>query len=214
MSIENSLLIIFAATMLYVAVTGRLEAYVKVFALQGFILCMLSVFFNIPADHYFTLSFVVLETLLLKSCVIPYFIMKQIRENEIFRETEPYIPNLYSLVTVSFFIAMGFIFSYLVSRENHPVNPMYFGISISTIISSIFIIMTRKKLITHVMGYMLMENGIFLLSLAVAAEMPFIVSLGAMLDIFMWVLLTGVFLSRLQSRFSAQNIDKLRGLRG
>lgn len=213
MNFENSLLIIFAATMLYVAVTGRLEAYVKVFALQGIILCVLSVS-HIPLSHFVTLGFVIVETLLLKSCVIPYFIMKQIRENEIFRETEPYIPNLYSLITVSFFIAMGFIFSYLVSRENHPVNPMYFGISISTIISSIFIIMTRKKLITHVMGYMLMENGIFLLSLAVAAEMPFIVSLGAMLDIFMWVLLTGVFLSRLQSRFSAQNIDKLRGLRG
>lgn len=214
MSIENSLLIIFAATMLYVSVTGRLEAYVKTFALQGFILCMLSVFFNIPPDHYFTLVFVILETLVFKTCVIPYFIMRQIRENEIFRETEPYIPNLYSLVAVSFFTALGFMFSYLASRENHPVNPMYFGISISTIISSIFIIMTRKKLITHVIGYMLMENGIFLLSLAVAAEMPFIVSLGVILDVFMWVLLTGVFVNRLQSRFAAQNIDKLRGLRG
>ena len=81
------------------------------------------------------------------------------------------------------------------------------------ILSALFIIMTRKKLITHIIAFIFLENGIFLLSLSVAQEMPFIVNLGVMLDIFAWVLLAGIFVKMIQSSFTGQNIDSLKGLR-
>lgn len=214
MNIEDSLIILFAASMLCVSVTSRLEAYVKALAFQGFLLFLLSIFFNIPHGDILTIGFIVFETFFLKMIVIPCYLRKVIRDNEILRETEPYIPNLYSLIIVSLFTAIGFLFAYITSKVQHPVNPMYFGFSISTIMSGLFIIMTRKKLITHVIGYIFMENGIFLLSLSVAGKMPAIVNLGVALDIFVWALLAGVFLRRMQGAFPGQDIDKLKGLRG
>jgi hydrogenase-4 component E len=214
MNIEDSLIIIFAASILYVSVTSRLEAYIKALAFQGFLLFVLSIFFNIPSGNFLTVGFIVFETFFLKMIVIPLYLRKMIRDNEILRETEPYIPNLYSLIIVSLFTAVGFLFAYVISKVQHPVNPMYFGVSISTIMSGLFIIMTRKKLITHVIGYIFMENGIFLLSLSMAGEMPVIVNLGVALDIFIWALLAGVFLRRMQGAFPDQDIDKLKGLRG
>jgi hydrogenase-4 component E len=211
MNIEDSLIILFAASMLCVSVTSRLEAYIKALAFQGFQLFVLSIFFNIPHGDFLTIGFIVFETFCLKMILIPLYLRKVIRDNEILRETEPYIPNLYSLLIVSAFTAVGFLFAYVTSKVQHPVDPMYFGVSISTIMTGLFIIMTRKKLITHVIGYIFMENGVFLLSLSMAGEMPAIVNLGVALDIFMWALLAGVFLRRMQG---AQDIDRLKGLRG
>ncbi len=59
--------------------------------------------------------------------------------------------------------------------------PCIFGIAFSAILKGLFIIIANKKLITHLMGYLIMENGIFLLSLAIGSDMPHIVSLGVSL---------------------------------
>lgn len=209
---ENSIIILFAVTMFYVAVSSRMEAYIKMLAAQGALLFAVSLQSISPSD-YLTFSFIILETLALKTAVIPLYLMKVIRENEIQRESTPSIPNLYSLMIVSAITAVGFLFAFWLTGARQPVNPLFFGGAISVILASLFIIMTRKKLITHIIAFIFLENGIFLLSLSVAQEMPFIVNLGVMLDIFAWVLLAGIFVKMIQTSFTGQNIDSLKGLR-
>ena len=80
-------------------------------------------------------------------------------------------------------------------------------------ITGLFVIMTRKKIITHVMGYMMLENGIFLLSLSIAREMPFIVNLGMLLDIFIAVFLLAVIVNRIKSTVEEATVDKLTELK-
>jgi len=179
---------------------------------QGALLFAVSLHSISPSD-YLTFSFIIFETLVLKTIVIPVFLMRVIRQNEIQREAQPSIPNLYSLIIVSIITSAGFIFAYWLTSTHQPVNPLFFGGAISVILAALFIIMTRKKLITHIIAFIFLENGIFLLSLSVAQEMPFIVNLGVMLDIFAWVLLAGIFVKMIQSSFTGQNIDKLKGLR-
>lgn len=209
---ENSIIILFAVTMFYVAMSSRMEAYIKMLAAQGALLFAVSMHSISPAD-YLTFSFIIFETLILKTIVIPVFLMRLIRQNEIQREAQPSIPNLYSLIIVSIITSGGFIFAYWLTNTHQPVNPLFFGGAISVILAALFIIMTRKKLITHIIAFIFLENGIFLLSLSVAQEMPFIVNLGVMLDIFAWVLLAGIFVKMIQTSFTGQNIDKLKGLR-
>ncbi|MGL4370125.1 MAG: NADH-quinone oxidoreductase subunit K, partial [Spirochaetota bacterium] len=91
--------------------------------------------------------------------------------------------------------------------------PLQFGVAISTMITGMFIIITRRKLITHIMGYMIIENGIFLLTLSAAKEMPVIVSLGVSLDIFVGVLMTGLFITKIKSNFEDEDIDSLSNLK-
>ena len=73
--------------------------------------------------------------------------------------------------------------------------------------------MTRKKIITQVMGFMLMENGIFLLSMAAVKEMPFIVSLGVLLDVFMAVYLLGLLVNKIHDRYDEIHVDTLQKLK-
>ncbi|MDD5067421.1 MAG: hypothetical protein PHF84_10300 [bacterium] len=206
----NFLLVIFVISMLYAATTSRMEANVKVLSIQGvlFFLMVLPNFSHIPFSDFL---FLCTETLVVKTILIPLILMYIIRKNKAYREVEPYIPGFYSMVITAVLFVFGFIMAYYAGRVSHDVKPLYFGISMSVIMTGLFIIMSRKKIITHIMGYMFMENGIFLLSLSVAREMPLIVNLGILLDIFVGVFILVVFYNKLRSAFESEkmNIDKL-----
>lgn len=212
------LTVFFGITIMYMAVTSRLEAYIKIIAAQGVLLCLLALC-SISASNWMILSFIILETLGLKSIFLPWYLRKLVLENEIGRETEPYIPNFYSLVAVTLFVLLGFLLSFWAYKVEHAAGGehstrlIHFAVSIATVMTALFIIMTRKKLLTHIMGYILLENGIFLLSLSMAHEMPLVVNLGVTLDIFMCVFLIGVFVKKVRDTFEEQEIDNLSDLK-
>ncbi len=206
------LLILFGLTMLYIGVTSRVEAFIKSLAAQGIILFIL-VLLDFGNVHIGNMLFILFETLVVKGALIPVILFKVVRKNNIFREIEPNIPFYFSLFMTSMIFALGFYVTYITVGIKGPVKPLYFGISISTVVTGFVVIMTRKKIITHVMGYIIIENGIFLLTLSLAKEMPFIVSLGVLLDIFMGIYLLGLFVNKIQDTFSGVNISSLTKLK-
>lgn len=208
----NFLIILFGVTMLYVSSTSRLEAYIKVLSVQGIIL-FLMILLDFSHLNKINFAFLAVETIGFKAIIIPWFLIAVVRRNGIFREVEPYISNFNSVVIASVIFSFGFFLSYWSNRVGQDIKPLYFGISISTIITGLFLIMSRKKIITHVMGYMMLENGIFLLSLSAAKEMPLIVNLGVLLDIFVGIFLLGLFANRVQTAFDEMHIDALTELK-
>ena len=72
--------------------------------------------------------------------------------------------------------------------------------------------MTRKKLITHVIGFLVIENGVFILSLAVGSEIPILVNTGILLDLFVSVLLLGIFVNRIGDVLQGVDVDQLQNL--
>lgn len=206
------LIIFFGVTMLLVSTTSRIEAYIRALSAQGFFLFLI-ICMDYEKLSLATFSFLAAETLLFKAVLIPRFLMRIVRRNGMLREIEPYIPNFYSLVIASVFFAFGFYISYWSIGFAQGIKPLFFGISVSTMITSLFIIVSRKKIITHVMGYMMLENGIFLLSLSVAKEMPLIVNLGVLLDVFVGIFLLGLFVTRIQSSFDEIDVDALTSLK-
>ncbi len=205
-------IILFGVTMLYVASTSRLEAYIKAIAVQGIILFFL-VLSDAGHSPLLTVLFLSIETIGVKAVLIPLFLSTIVRKSGTLREVEPYIPNFFSLLITSLIFALGFYIAYWSGDSVNNIRPFYFGISISTIISGMFIIVSRKKIITHVMGYMFVENGIFLLTLSIAKEMPFIVALGVLLDIFIAIYLLGLFVTKVQYAFSEIDVDTLSNLK-
>jgi hydrogenase-4 component E len=65
----------------------------------------------------------------------------------------------------------------------------------------------------HVVGFLILENGIFLFGTSVAAEMPTIVELGAMLDVFVVVFLMGIAINKISSTFAKQDVTVLGKLK-
>jgi hydrogenase-4 component E len=198
--------------MLYVFAASRIEAFIKALALQGLILFLLVVI-DIHEIIWINIAFLVLETLIIKTIVIPWFLLRTIRRNEIGREVEPYLSQFYSLLIASAIFVFAFVTAFWAAQVEGDIKPLYFGVSISMIIASLFLIVTRKRIITHILCFMMLENGIFLLSLSVANEMPMLVNLGVLLDLFVGVFLLVIFFNKIQSLYDGSHIDVLTQLK-
>lgn len=209
---SNILIILLGTSILYVFAASRIEAYVKTLALQGIFLFLL-VITDIHEITWLNLGFLILETIVVKAIVIPYFLLKVIRKNEIGREVEPYITQFYSILIASAIFLFGFVAAFWAARTNAGIKPLYFGISLVLIIASLFLIINRKRIITHILCYMILENGIFLLSLSVANEMPMLVNVGVLLDLFVGIYLFVIFFNKIQEMYDGSHVDILTELK-
>jgi hydrogenase-4 component E len=210
--VTDILTVILGTTMLYVYATSRIEGYLKILALQGLLLFFI-VLLDFANRSLFETIFLGAEALVVKAVAIPAILFNLVRKNEIRREIEPSLPQFFSLILASLVFVFGFVISFWARHLAAGIEPLAFGVSISIIVSGLLLVMSRKKIVTHILGYILMENGIFLLSLSIANEMPFIVNLGVLLDVFVAVYLFVMFSNRIQRAYDEDHIDALQNLK-
>jgi hydrogenase-4 component E len=96
-----------------------------------------------------------------------------------------------------------------------PVEQAYpFTVSLSVTMVGMFIMIFRMKALAQVIGLMAMENGLFLAAATVSGGMPFFVEIAIFFDIFVCVIISGVFVYRINKLFTHIDVSKLRELRG
>jgi hydrogenase-4 component E len=134
-----------------------------------------------------------------------------IKRNNITREAEPYLPNFISLIIATLIIVVTIILSSAIDDKN--LDKTFFVVALSNLFIGLYLIVSRKKIITHVIGYLVIENGVFILALAVGNEMPMLVNLGIMLDIFASVLILGVFFNKIGDVLKDPDVNLLRNLK-
>ncbi|GAB1365788.1 hypothetical protein MASR1M36_06590 [Candidatus Cloacimonadaceae bacterium] len=202
------LLVIFGVSLLFASITNMLSGIVKILVWQGLILFLLTILKTTQLNLW-EFAFVALETIVFKAILIPWFIQDTINKNGIIREVEPSVSNFFSLGVMTAIFAFGFFIALWSGKSSPKLYPLHFGIAFSAILKGLFIIIANKKLITHLMGYLIMENGIFLLSLAIGSDMPHIVSLGVSLDIMLSILIAVLFINKISSTFQEGDSDEL-----
>jgi hydrogenase-4 component E len=206
----NVLLIIFIISLLYVSIANRIITYVRVLVLQGFILFGVT-FLQLRNVETWNLVLILLETIIFRAIAVPMFLSYLIKRNKITRETEPYLPHFISLIIITMIIVVTVLLAN--SIQDTHLDKIFFIVSLSTLFTGLYFIASRKKIITHVMGYLMIENGVFVLSLAVGNEMPNLVNLGIMLDVFASVLILGIFLNKIGDVFKDVDVDQLSNLK-
>jgi hydrogenase-4 component E len=206
----NVLLIIFIISLLYVSIANRIITFVRILALQGFILFGVT-FLQLQDVQTWNLVLILLETIVFKALAVPMFLGYLIKRNKITRESEPYLPQFISLIIITMIIVITVLLANSI-KDTH-LDKIFFIVSLSTLFTGLYLIASRKKIITHVMGYLMIENGVFVLSLAVGNEMPNLVNLGIMLDVFASVLILGIFLNKIGDVFKDIDISQLSNLK-
>ena len=204
------LLITFLITLFYMAIANRMLTYVRILALQGVILFFV-VFLQLKEINTLNLILILLETIIFKSLAVPMFLGYILKRNKITREAEPYLPNFISLIITTLIVIVTILLSN--SIKDTYLDKMFFVGALSALFMGLYLIASRRKIITHVMGYLVIENGVFVLSLAVGNEMPMLVNLGIMLDIFASVLILGIFLNKIGDVFKDVDVNQLSSLK-
>lgn len=203
-------LITFLISLFYMAIANRMLTYVKILAFQGILLFGVA-FIQLNEIDTLNLVLILLETIVIKSVAMPLFLGHILKRNQITREAEPFLPNFVSLIIVTLIV----VITILIANSVHDarLDKMFFVVALSTLFTGLYLIVSRRKIITHVMGYLVIENGVFVLSLAVGTEMPMLVNLGIMLDIFASVLILGVFLNKIGDVFKDVDVSQLTSLK-
>ncbi len=193
------LIIVFAITLIYLSMTERFPVYAGLIGFQGLLLFALS-FLELQAITLATLLFVALETLVFKVIVVPYMLFRIINKTGETRVHENALPGFYSLL----FISLGLLLSIVVSfsMNTTPENMIYFTVAFFAVYTGMFMIISHKKIFSHLVGFLVIENAVLLLSLAIGSEMPMLINIGILLDIFVSVLILGVFVMRLKQHAS------------
>jgi hydrogenase-4 component E len=212
LDLYDVLILLIGVSMIYVSVSTRQEAYIKMLFIQGVLLSILIAldFGKIEIKSYI---FLLVETLIFFFFFFPIFLSRLIHSTNSRHDVRPYIPTFFSILITSMIVGFGFFMSYLAKEHIVNIKTLYFGISISVMINSLFIIVSRRKIITHIILYMFLGNGTFLLSLSVAKEMPLIVNLGILLDVFVGVFIFGMFASHIKELFDELDIDSIKNLK-
>jgi hydrogenase-4 component E len=206
----NVLLILFIISLLYLSIANRIITYVRVLSFQGVILFGVT-FLQLHEINTINLILILLETVVFKALAVPIFLGHLIKRNNITREAEPYLPNFVSLIITTVIVIVTILLANSI-KDTH-LDKIFFIVALSTIFTGLYIIASRRKIITHVMGYLIIENGVFVLSLAVGNEMPMLVNLGIMLDVFGSVLILGIFLNKIGDVFKDVDVDQLSNLK-
>jgi hydrogenase-4 component E len=206
----NIVLITFLITLFYVVIANRLLTYVKVLAFQG-VLLFITAFIRLNEINTLNLVLILMETIFFKSVAVPLVLAYLLKRNKITREAEPFLPNFWSLIIVTVIIVMTILL--VNSIQDTQFDKIFFVVALSALFTGVFIIITRRKIITHVMGYLIIENGVFILSLALGSEMTMLVNIGIMMDIFVSVLVLGIFANRIGDTFEEMSVDNLTNLK-
>ncbi len=205
----NILLITLAITLIYIGIANRLSTCINLLALQGVVLFGVS-FIELIQINILNLIFILVETIVFKTIAVPIFLKYIIRKNNIVRELEPYVPNFISLVIITAIILGSFILSNTISDVH--LRKMFFIVALSSLFTGLYMIISRKKIITHVIGYLIIENGVFVLALSAGNKMPMLVNAGITLDIFASILVLGIFINKIGNTFEEMNVDNLTNL--
>jgi len=191
----NYLIVLFAITLMYFSSADRLITYVKLIALQGLLLCGIAIF-ELKEVNTPNLLFIVAETLLFKTLILPWLLARILRRSGVTKVHRLAMPGFYLLI----FSIFGLLISVILAKIliNPFINTIYLAIALFTLVTGLLLIVTHKLIISHLIGFLIIENAVFMFSLAVGSEMPMLINIGILLDIFVGVLILGFFGLRLK----------------
>jgi len=162
--------------------SDRLYFSVRIYAFQSIFVALSILSIGIYSAS-FDLYVSSILTLIIKSFVIPLALFKTIEEMKIQREIKAYINITNSLIIISALIIIAFIMTRYINLGGEIISKQIFPISLSVMFIGAFIMVSRKKPITQLIGFLTLENGIMLVATSVTYGMPLIVEIGIFFDV-------------------------------
>ena len=194
---------------------SRLLTCVRLFALQSFVLALLPALAEIlhgswPGMHAI---FIGVAAIVLKVGVIPWLVARIIRTGEVHREVEPFIGFTTSMVLGALLIVGSFVFARRFPETSHPFSPNLLPVALSTLFVGLLILVSRMKAVTQVIGYLVLENGIYLVGLLLVHQTPLLVEMGILLDVFVGVFIMAIVVYHIREEFDHMDTHLLDELK-
>lgn len=193
-------------------IAKRVPALILNFRYQSFFIFLMTLISAFSSRHVelYCVAFLILG---LKVIIIPNFLCRTAKRINVDENLGLIINSQLSLVVA---LAITY-FSWTFSKKlafNNDYAWMCATVSLSTVFIGAFLMVSRMKAFTQVAGLLVMENGIFLLASSISGGMPFFIEIAIFFDVFVSVIVMGLFVYRINSLFTHIDVNKLSELRG
>lgn len=207
----NAILVIVLMLNLFALGTSRILSVIRTVALQGALLGAVPL---LAHEHItFPAILAAAGAIALKGIVIPAFMMRALREAQIKREVEPLIGLLPSIILGALGTAFALLFAGRLPLAEAHAGALLVPASIATVLTGFLLLTTRYKAITQVVGYLVLDNGIFIFGMLLIEAMPYIVEMGVLLDLFVGVFVISIILNHINRAFSSLDTRRLSALK-
>ena len=196
----------------FVALWRRsLRAIIRTLAVQGAALAAVAALLG-AHDHDLEPVLVSVVVFALKAVTLPALLLRALGAGADRREVEPIVNIPASLIAgaVLTLIAYATTRPIVMLAPSPETRAVPIGVAVALI--GLFILATRRKAITQIIGFLMLDNGIALVAFLATAGVPLVVELGASLDLLLAVLVFQVLVLRLQAKFGDVDLDQLREL--
>ena len=207
--VHELVLLLVVLTDFWVLGTSRLSSAIRATALQGLLLAALPIALHRTVSvHMMALA---AGTLIVKAIVLPRLLSGAIREATERREVEPLMGFTTSMIFGAVAVALSFG---IAPRLPLPglQSEMLIPVALSTVMIGLVVLTTRSKAVTQVVGYLLLENGIYVFGLSQAQRVPFLVEVGVLLDVFAGVFVMGIVVFQINREFDSIDTNRLSEL--
>jgi hydrogenase-4 component E len=208
--VSGLLLLLVVLTDFWVLGTTRMSSVIRAAALQGAILAALP----LALHPMLSLHLVGLATgtFLVKAILLPAFLHRAIREASVRREVEPVIGFTASLCVGAVAVALSFAVGQRLPLPEAQ-TALLVPVALATVMVGLIVLTTRSKALTQVVGYLILENGIYVFGLSQAERVPFLVEVGVLLDIFVGVFIMGIVVFHINREFDSLSSARLTELK-
>jgi len=190
----------------------QLGALITMLTAQGLLLSCLATLLGTQVGGT-ELYVVAAGILVLKAGVLPTVLRRVLAESRTARETQPLVNVPASLLSAAVLTLVAYGVSQpLVELDPTPATHAA-PVGIAMVLLGFFVLVTRRRALSQVAGFLLLDNGIAATAFLVTAGVPLIVELAVSMDLLLVVLILQVLTARLRAEFGDVDIDELRGLR-
>jgi len=195
--------------------SSRLRSCITIAALQGAVVSLLPVLLH--GDEGWVLAWsLTVGSMLLKGGVFPWLLRRVLRESGVRREVEPFVGNTLSVMVgvaaLAFAVWVDARLALPASATGHA--PLLVPAGLATLLVGLFLIVSRRTAVTQVLGYLVVENGIYAIGVALVGGVPLLVELGVLMDIFVAVFIMSIAAYHISREFDHIDVDQLDRLRG
>jgi len=214
--LAQQILNLFAALLLLIAFAmlsqRRILTLINLFAMQGFILA-LSIVDSAWISHQYHLYYSAALTLIIKVLILPWLLHRLIRQLNIEWDVETLINIPTTMLIGIVLVVFAFNLALPISQLSGTILRHTLGIAIASVLLSFMMMITRRKAVPQVIGFLAMENGLFFAATSATYGMPMVVELGIALDVLVGMFIFGIFFFHIRDTFDSLDIQHMEKLK-
>ena len=190
----------------------RVMPLINLFGFQGLVLAGSTLVVAVTT-HQAHLYWSAGLTLLLKAMLLPWILHRLVRSLYVKWDVESLVNVPTTMLIGIALVIVAFNVAQPISLLSHTISRGTLGIALATVMLAFLMMITRTKAIPQVVGFLAMENGLFLAATSATYGMPMVVELGIALDVLVGVIILGVFFFQIRERFDSLDIRHLERLK-